>query len=98
MLLKDRCFPGRVASQQRIQDQSRIRLTTRWLLYGSVAATVVFGGLAARATHAHASNASESSGAASSDDGSDDSFDDGFGGAVPPSSSTQPPVTQSGGS
>lgn len=87
-----------MASEQRTRDHGRIRLTTRWLLYGSVAATAVFGGLAARATHAHASNASESSDAASRDDGSDDSFDDGFGGAVPPSSSTQPPVTQSGGS
>jgi hypothetical protein len=45
-----------VASEQRAQDQDRIRLIGRWLLYGSVAATAVFGGLAARATHAHASS------------------------------------------
>ena len=83
-----------MASEQRTHDENRIRLTTRWLLYGSVAATAVFGGLAARATHAHASNASDSSNVVSSDDSSDD----GFGGAVPPASSSQPPVTQSGGS
>jgi hypothetical protein len=83
-----------VASEQRTHDQDRIRLATRWLLYGSLAATAVFGGLAARATHAHASNGSDSSGAVSSGESSDD----GFGGAVPPSSSSQPPVTQSGGS
>jgi hypothetical protein len=84
-----------VASEQRTNDESRIRLTTRWLLYGSVAATAVFGGLAARATHAQASNASDSSSSVSSDD---TSGDDAFGGAVPPTSSSQPPVTQSGGS
>jgi hypothetical protein len=83
-----------VASEQRAQDENRIRLTTRWLLYGSIAATAVFGGLAARATHAHTSNAAGSSNAVSSDDSSDDDF----GGAVPPASSSQPPVTQSGGS
>ncbi len=87
-----------MASEQRTRDGDRIRLTTRWLLYGSLAATAIFGGLAARATHAHASNGSDSSGVVSSDESSDDSSDDGFGGAVPPSSSTQPPVTQSGGS
>jgi hypothetical protein len=84
-----------VASEQRTHDTNRIRLTTRWLLYGSVAATAVFGGLAARATHAHASNTSGSSNVVSSDDSSSDN---GFGGAVPPASSSQPPVTQSGGS
>jgi hypothetical protein len=84
-----------VASVQRKQDKNRIRLTTRWLLYGSVAATAVFGGLAAGATHAHASNADDSANTVSSYDGSGDN---GFGGAVPPASSSQPPVTQSGGS
>ena len=83
-----------MASEQRAQGRNRIRLTTRGLLYGSVAATAIFGGLAARATHAHASNASHSAGVVSSDD----SLDDGFGGAVPPTSSSQPPVAQSGGS
>ena len=87
-----------MASEQRDRDQARIRLTSRWLLYGSVAATAIFGGLAARATHAHASSGSGSSGVERSDDSSDDSFDDGFGSAVAPSSSSQPPVTQSGGS
>jgi hypothetical protein len=53
-----------VASEQRARDQARIRLTSRWLLYGSVAATAIFGGLAARATHAHASSGSGSSGVA----------------------------------
>jgi hypothetical protein len=79
-----------VASEQRTRDANRIRVTTRWLLYGSVAGTALFGGLAARATHAHAANASGSSNVVSSDDG--------FGGAVPPASSSQPPATQSGGS
>ena len=82
-----------MASEQRTHDENRIRLTTRWLLYGSIAAAAVFGGLAARATHAHTST-SGSSNAVSSDDGSDD----GFGGAVPPASSSRPPATQSGGS
>ena len=80
-----------MASEQRTRDANRIRVTTRWLLYGSVAATAVFGGLAAGATHAHtSSNGSGSSNVMSSDDG--------FGGAVPPASSSQAPVTQSGGS
>jgi len=83
-----------VASEQRTHDESRIRLTRRWLLYGSLFATAIFGGLAAGATHAHTSNASDSSSAVSSDDGSDD----GFSGASPPVSSSQPPVAQSGGS
>lgn len=80
-----------MSSEQRIRDANRIRVTTRWLLYGSVAATAVFGGLAAGATHARTSSSgSGSSNVASSDDS--------FGGAVPPASSSQAPVTQSGGS
>jgi hypothetical protein len=84
-----------VASQQRKDDERRIRTTTRWLLYGSLAATAIFGGLAAKATHAHAnvSDLSDSS-SAETNPGNGDLFQ----GATAPEPSTAPPVAQSGGS
>jgi hypothetical protein len=84
-----------VASQQRKDDERRIRTTTRWLLYGSLAATAIFGGLAAGATHAHANASSVSD---SSNSGTDDGTGDLFQGATAPQPSTAPPVAQSGGS
>jgi hypothetical protein len=44
-------FREGMASAQRIRDEARIRRTTRALVFGSLAATAAFGGLAAAATH-----------------------------------------------
>jgi hypothetical protein len=75
------------------EDDRRIRSTTRWLVGGAVAATAVFGGLAAAHTHEATSGNSTSVSDVSNED------DDGF---LPstsaPQQSSSPPVAQSGGS
>jgi hypothetical protein len=84
-----------VASPQRKGDERRIRRATRGLLYGSLGATAVFGGLAANATHAQTNTPAAASN--SSEQTSGESSDDFFQGSAP-QTSTSPPVAQSGGS
>lgn len=79
-----------MASDQRRQDEARIRRLTRRLAYGAVAATAVFGGLAAAASHQSSTTGTDESTQLDSDTTSQ-----GFGA---PTQSSQPPVAQSGGS
>ena len=84
-------FPEDMASEQRQRDQARIRSFTR-LAYGAVAATAVFGGLAAAESHRSSSTTSDQTQVQSDDDSS--SSED----FSAPTQSFQPPVAQSGGS
>jgi len=80
-----------MASEQRQRDQARIRTFTRRLAYGAVAATAVFGGLAAVESQ-HATTPTSNETQQSDDSSSSESFDG------TPTQSFQPPVAQSGGS
>ena len=85
-------FPEDMASEQRQRDQARIRSFTRRLAYGAVAATAVFGGLAAAESPRSSSTTSDQTQVQSDDDSS--SSED----FSAPTQSFQPPVAQSGGS
>lgn len=77
-----------MASEQRRQDERRVRTATRWLAAGSIAATTAFGGLAAAASH----------GAGASTTHSDSSTPSTPSDTFTPQQSFAPPVAQSGGS
>jgi hypothetical protein len=82
-----------MASEQRQRDDSQIRRATTGLVIGSLAATGVFGGLAA----ASADDATPAVQTQSSNDSAaspGQSFDD----SPAPAQSSSPPVAQSGGS
>ena len=81
-------FPEDMASEQRRNDQARIRRVTRSLAYGAVAATAVFGGLAAAESQQPATSSIVQN--------DDSSSTQSFGSA--PTQSSQLPVAQSGGS
>jgi hypothetical protein len=88
-----------MASAQKQRDEARIRRFTRRLAVGAVAATGVFGGLAATASHQSPPTSSDDSTSTQVDD-TESTFesDDDEEGYSAPTPSYQAPVAQSGGS